>query len=99
MVISWSPLAKGALLKDTLGRDRARRLDPSVKRARTPEEGGRGGGEEDRRGEGASPAAVVLAWHVAKGAFPIPGVKNVRQAVEVVEAVGLRLSESEVRDR
>ncbi|MEM1837737.1 MAG: aldo/keto reductase [Pyrobaculum sp.] len=99
VVISWSPLAKGALLKDTLGRDRARRLDPSVKRARTPE--GRGVAAVVRKiaeARGASPAAVVLAWHVAKGAFPIPGVKNVRQAVEVVEAVGLRLSESEVRE-
>jgi hypothetical protein len=79
VVIAWSPLAKGAALKETLGHDPARSAGPSaVKRAQTPE--GRrvvGDHKEDRRKRrGASPAAVVLAWHAAKGSYPIPGVKE-----------------------
>ncbi|MCU7788919.1 aldo/keto reductase [Pyrobaculum sp. 3827-6] len=97
-VISWSPLAKGAAVKESLGDDPARRLDPAVKRAATP--AGRRVVETIRKiaaGRGISPAAVVLAWHAAKGAYPIPGIKTVEQAHDVVEAVGLELSEAEVR--
>ncbi|MEM4650597.1 MAG: aldo/keto reductase [Pyrobaculum sp.] len=99
VVIAWSPLAKGAVLKEKLGNDPARRLDPVVERAQTPE--GRRLAATIRRiaeRRGVSPAAVVLAWHAAKGAYPIPGVKNVAQAREAVEATRLTLTEGEVRE-
>ena len=99
VVIAWSPLAKGAVLKEKLRNDPARRLDPVVKRAQTPE--GRRLAATIRRiaeRRGVSPAAVVLAWHAAKGAYPIPGVKNVAQARDVVEAIRLMLTEGEVRE-
>lgn len=98
VVISWSPLAKGAAVKENLGGDKARRLDPSVRRAKTPE--GRKVVQTIREiaeRRGVSPASIVLAWHVAKGALPIPGVKNIRQAEEVVEATAVRLDEEEIR--
>lgn len=98
VVIAWSPLAKGAVVKENLGGDRARMVDPTVRRAHTPE--GRRVVQTVRRiaeSRGASPAAVVLAWHKAKGSYPIPGVKNVKQAAEVVEALKLNLTEQEVR--
>ncbi|MEZ0319770.1 MAG: aldo/keto reductase [Pyrobaculum sp.] len=99
VVISWSPLAKGAVVKEELGRDRARSMDPAVKRARTPQ--GRAVVATVRKiaeRRGVSPASVVLAWHVAKGAFPIPGIKTRRQAEDVVAAMGLILTEEEVRE-
>ncbi len=99
VVIAWSPLAKGAAVKEALGRDRARALDPAVKRAQTPE--GRRVVATIRRiaeRRGASPAAVVLAWHAAKGSYPVPGIKKVTQAREVVEATRLTLTEGEVRE-
>ena len=39
---------------------------------------------------------VALAWCVAKGAVPIPGVKNARQAADAAGALGLALSAAEV---
>ncbi|AAL63448.1 aldo-keto reductase family protein [Pyrobaculum aerophilum str. IM2] len=98
VVIAWSPLAKGAVLKENLGNDPARRFDSVVNRAKTAE--GRRVAETIRKiaeTRGVSPAAVVLAWHAAKGSFPIPGVKTLKQAQEVLEANALQLSEAEVR--
>ncbi|MEM1598525.1 aldo/keto reductase [Pyrobaculum sp.] len=99
VVISWSPLAKGAAVKESLGRDRARSMDSAVKRARSPE--GRAVVATVRKiaeARGVSPASVVLAWHVAKGAFPIPGVKTRSQAEDVVAALKLVLTEAEVKE-
>jgi len=99
VVIAWSPLAKGAVIKEALGNDPARRLDSAVKRAQTPQ--GRRVVTAVRKiaeKRGVSPAAVVLAWHAAKGAYPIPGVKTLAQAREVVEATRVVLTEDEVRE-
>ena len=41
---------------------------------------------------GRTPAQVALNWIICKGALPIPGVKNARQAEEVAGALGWRLS-------
>lgn len=46
--------------------------------------------------EGKTPAQVALNWVICKGAVPIPGAKNARQAQENVGAIGWRLSEAEV---
>ncbi len=45
---------------------------------------------------GKSPAQVALNWVVAKGALPIPGAKNARQAEENAGAVGWLLDSGEV---
>jgi len=43
-----------------------------------------------------TPAQVALNWVIAKGALPIPGVKNARQAEENVGAIGWSLTQDEV---
>jgi aryl-alcohol dehydrogenase-like predicted oxidoreductase len=45
---------------------------------------------------GRSPAQVALNWVIAKGAFPIPGAKNARQADDNAAAAGWALTEDEV---
>lgn len=39
---------------------------------------------------------MAINWTMCKGAVPIPGVKNVRQAQEVAGALGWRLTPEEV---
>ncbi|RME45393.1 MAG: aldo/keto reductase [Caldilineae bacterium] len=45
---------------------------------------------------GKTPAQVALNWVICKGAVPIPGAKNARQAEENAGALGWRLSADEV---
>jgi len=45
---------------------------------------------------GLTPAQVALNWVMCKGAVPIPGAKNARQAHENVGALGWRLSDEEI---
>jgi aryl-alcohol dehydrogenase-like predicted oxidoreductase len=45
---------------------------------------------------GKTPSQVALNWVLCKGALPIPGAKNVRQAQENAGALGWQLSESEM---
>ncbi|MEP0805993.1 MAG: aldo/keto reductase [Chloroflexota bacterium] len=45
---------------------------------------------------GKTNAQVALNWLICKGALPIPGAKNVRQAQENIGALGWRLTEAEV---
>jgi aryl-alcohol dehydrogenase-like predicted oxidoreductase len=45
---------------------------------------------------GKSPSQVALNWIISKGAVPIPGAKNARQAGENAGALGWRLDEAEV---
>ncbi len=45
---------------------------------------------------GKTPAQVALNWVICKGAVPIPGAKNARQARQNAGAMGWRLSEEEV---
>jgi len=44
-----------------------------------------------------TPSQVSLNWLICKGAIPIPGAKNLRQASENFGALGWRLSEDEVQ--
>jgi aryl-alcohol dehydrogenase-like predicted oxidoreductase len=46
--------------------------------------------------EGKTPAQVALNWVIAKGAVPIPGVKNARQAEDNVATISWSLTEAEV---
>ena len=45
---------------------------------------------------GKTPAQVALNWVMCKGAVPIPGAKNARQAEENTGALGWRLADGEV---
>jgi aryl-alcohol dehydrogenase-like predicted oxidoreductase len=45
---------------------------------------------------GKTPAQVALNWLICKGAVPIPGAKNARQAEQNAGALGWRLSDDEV---
>ena len=46
---------------------------------------------------GKTPAQVALNWVICKGAVPIPGAKNARQAVSNAGALGWRLTDDEVQ--
>ncbi len=45
---------------------------------------------------GKTPGQVALNWLICKGAVPIPGAKNARQAAESAASLGWRLSPEEV---
>jgi aryl-alcohol dehydrogenase-like predicted oxidoreductase len=46
--------------------------------------------------DGKTPSQVALNWTMCKGAVPIPGAKNARQAQENIGALGWRLTEAEI---
>jgi aryl-alcohol dehydrogenase-like predicted oxidoreductase len=50
------------------------------------------------RNHGKTPAQVALNWIICKGAVPIPGAKNPKQAVENAGTMGWRLLPSEVAE-
>jgi len=98
-LIAYSPLAKGLLtakygpespppgLRGRLTRRaRLRAIQPLVNLMRSI-----GRDHSDK-----SPAQVALNWVMSKGAIPIPGAKNGRQARENGSAMGWRLTASEV---
>lgn len=47
--------------------------------------------------DGKTPAQVALNWLICKGAVPIPGAKNARQAEQNAGALGWRLTAEEVQ--
>lgn len=46
----------------------------------------------------ASPSQIAIAWCMAKGTIPIPGIKTVEQARDNLGAMRIRLSEGEVAE-
>lgn len=52
--------------------------------------------QEIAKGHSKTPAQVALNWILCKGAIPIPGAKNPRQAAENAGALGWRLAADEV---
>lgn len=46
--------------------------------------------------DGKTPAQVALNWVISKGAIPIPGAKNARQAAQNAAAMGWRLTAEEL---
>jgi aryl-alcohol dehydrogenase-like predicted oxidoreductase len=52
--------------------------------------------EIGRAHDGKTPAQVALNWLICKGAVPIPGAKNARQAHENAGAMGWRLTQEEI---
>eukprot|EP00929_Paragymnodinium_shiwhaense_P008844 TRINITY_DN112811_c0_g1_i1.p1 TRINITY_DN112811_c0_g1~~TRINITY_DN112811_c0_g1_i1.p1 ORF type:complete len:455 (-),score=114.11 TRINITY_DN112811_c0_g1_i1:51-1415(-) len=51
-----------------------------------------------KRGEEGTTSQVAIAWCMAKGTIPIPGVRNLRQAKDNVRAISLNLTPQEVSD-
>jgi aryl-alcohol dehydrogenase-like predicted oxidoreductase len=106
-LIAYSPLAQG-LLTGKFSEDgpfpsgpRAATITPARVKAVAPlialmravgaEHASGGGGPK-------TPTQVALAWCVAKGTLPIPGVKNARQAGDAAGALGLVLTGPEVEE-
>jgi aryl-alcohol dehydrogenase-like predicted oxidoreductase len=98
-LIAYSPLAKGLLtgkytpqtrppgLRSYLfRRARLSKIEPLIQLLR----------EIGQAHEGKSPAQVALNWVIGKGAVPIPGAKNARQARDNAAALGWRLAEAEI---
>lgn len=98
-VIAYSPLMQGLLT----GKYSPQKLPPGVRRFRyskgyiariepllgTMREIGQGRGNK-------SLTQVALNWVIGKGAIPIPGVKNVRQAEDALGALGWQLAREEM---
>jgi aryl-alcohol dehydrogenase-like predicted oxidoreductase len=98
-LIAYSPLAKGLLTGKytpenppvgTRGRlfrpDYLARIQPMIGLLR----------EIGAGHQGKNPNQVALNWLICKGALPIPGAKNARQAQENAGALGWRLTTDEV---
>jgi aryl-alcohol dehydrogenase-like predicted oxidoreductase len=99
-LIAYSPLRKGLLsgkytpenrptgtFRSSLAnRDYLARIQPLITLLR----------EIGQAHGGKTPSQVALNWVMCKGALPIPGAKNVRQARENAGALGWQLSESEM---
>jgi aryl-alcohol dehydrogenase-like predicted oxidoreductase len=98
-LIAYSPLAQGVLtgkyspekpLPGIRGQRYSRslleRIQPLLDQAR----------EIGNIHDGKTMAQVALNWVICKGAVPIPGAKNARQAQENAGALGWRLTEAEV---
>jgi aryl-alcohol dehydrogenase-like predicted oxidoreductase len=99
-IIAYSPIAKGMLTgKYTLdnlppgmrsrmyNREYLGKIQPLIDLLK----------EISQAHEGKTPSQVSLNWLICKGALPIPGAKNLRQAQENFGALGWRLSEDEVK--
>jgi aryl-alcohol dehydrogenase-like predicted oxidoreductase len=97
-LIAYSPLAKGLLTGKYTPENPPAGLRGRTVRANTlariqpligllAEIGGR---------YGKTPSQVALNWIICKGAVPIPGAKNARQAQENAAALGWRLTAGEV---
>jgi len=95
-VLAYSPLAQGWLTgkyggknkpsgpRGMQGREEPRALLDAMRRI---------GGEWDK-----TPSQVALNWVMCKGAIPIPGARNAKQARENAGAMGWRLSHEQVAE-
>jgi aryl-alcohol dehydrogenase-like predicted oxidoreductase len=100
-VIAYSPLAMGVLSgkytpetppkgarASQYSRDLLLKIQPLIKLLK------RIGQDHD----GKTASQVAINWVICKGALPIPGAKNAKQAAENAGATGWRLSEGEIRE-
>ncbi len=100
-LIAYSPLAQGALTgkyspqnpmrgfrERRYNRRLLERIQPLIQKMRQigQEHGGK------------TPSQVAINWVICKGALPIPGIKNLRQAEDILGSVGWRLTEQEVAE-
>lgn len=100
-VIAYSPLAMGILSgkytpenppkgarASQYSRELLARIQPLIKQLK------RIGQDHD----GKTASQVAINWVICKGALPIPGAKNARQAAENAGAIGWKLTEAEVAE-
>jgi aryl-alcohol dehydrogenase-like predicted oxidoreductase len=97
-VISYSPLAQGVLTgkytpENPMPGVRGRRYNKRLANVQPLIELER---EIGQAHGGKTPAQVAINWVMCKGAVPIPGAKNARQADENAGATGWHLAEDEV---
>jgi aryl-alcohol dehydrogenase-like predicted oxidoreductase len=97
-IIAYSPLAQGALTgkytpQNPMSGVRGRRYNTRLARVQPLIELERQCGEAHG---GKTAAQVAINWVIAKGALPIPGAKNAKQAKENAGAAGWRLTDEEV---
>ena len=99
-LIAYSPIRKGVLSgkytpenrptgtfrRSLANRDYLARIQPLITLLR----------EIGQAHGGKTPSQVALNWVMCKGALPIPGAKNIRQAQENAGALGWQLAESEL---
>jgi len=98
-LIAYSPLAQGLLTgkytpnnpppgfrKLRFGKKKLQKIQPLIKKL---EEIGENHG-------GKTPVQVSLNWLIRKGTLPIPGVKNKKQTLGVIETLNFSLTDSEV---
>ena len=97
-LIAYSPLEKGLLagkyssenpppgMRGSQYAELLKKLPPVIKLLR----------EIGQNHNGKTPSQVSLNWLICKGALPIPGAKNVKQAEENAGGAGWRLTEDEV---
>lgn len=96
-LLAYSPLGMG-LLTGKYGPDR---LPPGIRGARFARQVRRWEPllqvlQEVASARGKTPAQVALNWLICRGALPIPGAKNARQAEENAGALGWTLSPEEM---
>jgi len=98
-LIAYSPIAKGVLTGkyspekvppgmrgNYYGKERLDQVQPLIRLLY----------ETGQAHDGKSPAQVALNWLMCKGAVPIPGAKDARQAQENAGALGWKLTNEEV---
>ncbi|KAK9824860.1 hypothetical protein WJX74_001115 [Apatococcus lobatus] len=99
-LIAYSPLSQGVLTgkytaenapggprKGAFKAERLREVEPLISLLR--DIGSAHGGK--------SPSQVAINWTLCKGALPIPGVKNAKQAKEAAGSFGWRMSDDQVQ--
>ncbi|KAL4899906.1 hypothetical protein BDW74DRAFT_183227 [Aspergillus multicolor] len=98
-LVPWSPLARGLLARPVDVQTERSRRDVKAGKWFAGEQNGRIIGVVERIAEskGCSMSAVAVAWLLRKGACPIVGLNSVERIEAATEALGLKLSEKEVR--
>ncbi|RDW92705.1 aldo/keto reductase [Aspergillus mulundensis] len=98
-LIPWSPLARGLLARPADVQTERSRKDVKAARWFAGDQDGRiiGVVEEIARAKGCSMSAVAVAWLLHKGACPIVGLNSVERIEAATEALGIKLTDEEVR--
>ena len=95
-LISYSPLAKGALAGSVKADSLAKRSSNVFRRGVKAYDLHKILTEISSK-YGVSKATVSLAWIISKGAFPIPGVKRRKHIDDIVKAAEIKLGKDEMK--
>jgi|Deesub1362B_J571_1020462.scaffolds.fasta_scaffold00005_395 aryl-alcohol dehydrogenase-like predicted oxidoreductase len=94
-LIAWSPLAKGALAGKIKADSPAKKYDSVFKRAWRARELFEILNKLSEK-YSASLSQISLAWIIAKGAYPIPGVKRPSHVIDNAHAADIKLDKRDV---